>query len=566
MDQGQRDWVWALSLKCERPVAECESTPNAFLYIKGGQMDNASRAKLMEPHYFSYEWLRGPSKVSCGYSQCPRGQTFEPLHWSRASLGGCAVACAVCHRLGLRGGEASTFCSEHCFLTGWQEHVPMHAGQSFYPRHGARPRDAESLGDDDQKSPPLPPSSTSSSAGAVQNGSNPQQQRHPRTGSSDSLTYDEDEYVAISQDLTYSPTADDVGCRLRIAVTAVAQADGSRLAGPVVITTLPVLSAPRPAPRRAMVQQVSSINLSSSPRFRVVSYNILAELYATRQAYPYADPWSLTWAYRKKVSNPPPLPTPSALAARPPLPPSFPHLPPSSLLPPSSPSPSSSCRSSRRPRGTWCAFRKYSWTTTRRTSARCSPSWASTGCSSRRAARAWASTARWTGARSSGAARASSCRRTTLLSSTTSPDRCQPALSLFLTCPHAVTYHTPHSNRLLSLLPSPFSLTHCPLPPPLFSLPPTQAALELGLDEAEARRYMNRLSRDNVAQVVVLEVIGAPRQARGSTRLCVANTHLYSNVQRPDVKLWQALSLLQELEQFVVQRDLALLLCGDLNR
>lgn len=77
---------------------------------------------------------------------------------------------------------------------------------------------------------------------------------------------------------------------------------------------------------------------------------------------------------------------------------------------------------------------------------------------------------------------------------------------------------------------------------------------------------MNRLSRDNVAQVVVLEVIGAPRQARGSTRLCVANTHLYSNVQRPDVKLWQALSLLQELEQFVVQRDLALLLCGDLNR
>ena len=93
-----------------------------------------------------------------------------------------------------------------------------------------------------------------------------------------------------------------------------------------------------------------------------------------------------------------------------------------------------------------------------------------------------------------------------------------------------------------------------------------QAALDLGLDEAEARKYMNRLSRDNVAQVVVLETLGAPRASRSSlTRVCVANTHLYSNVTRPDVKLWQTLALLQELQQFVVQRDLALLLCGDLN-
>ena len=108
-----RDWSYALSLKVERPIEGCESTPSAFLYIKGGALDNASRQKIMDahPHYFSFEWGRGPRRPMCANSQCPRGQTFEPVNWSRASLGGCAVQCAVCHRLG-RGGGDNTFCSE----------------------------------------------------------------------------------------------------------------------------------------------------------------------------------------------------------------------------------------------------------------------------------------------------------------------------------------------------------------------------------------------------------------------------------------------------------------------
>ena len=36
-------------------------------------------------------------------------------------------------------------------------------------------------------------------------------------------------------------------------------------------------------------------------RFRIISYNILAELYATKQAYPYCDSWSLSWPYRRRI-------------------------------------------------------------------------------------------------------------------------------------------------------------------------------------------------------------------------------------------------------------------------
>lgn len=94
-----------------------------------------------------------------------------------------------------------------------------------------------------------------------------------------------------------------------------------------------------------------------------------------------------------------------------------------------------------------------------------------------------------------------------------------------------------------------------------------RAAGEMGLDEREGSRYINRLSKDNVAQLVLLEAISrnSVRLPRQSTQVCIANTHLYSNPTRPDVKLWQMCMLLQELENFVTQRDVALILCGDLN-
>ena len=82
-----------LTLKAERPIAGCELVPSAFLYLKGGAMDNAARQKVMEanPHRFEFEWQRGPRKKGCANIRCPRGDTFDPTLWSRATLGGCAM-------------------------------------------------------------------------------------------------------------------------------------------------------------------------------------------------------------------------------------------------------------------------------------------------------------------------------------------------------------------------------------------------------------------------------------------------------------------------------------------
>ncbi len=93
-----------------------------------------------------------------------------------------------------------------------------------------------------------------------------------------------------------------------------------------------------------------------------------------------------------------------------------------------------------------------------------------------------------------------------------------------------------------------------------------QEASTMGFDESDARRFMNRLNRDNIAQIVVLESLARNTSGRGGrSLLCVVNTHLYSNHQRPDVKLWQTMNLAREIQSFVSSRDLALLICGDFN-
>ncbi len=111
------------------------------------------------------------------------------------------------------------------------------------------------------------------------------------------------EWVSIFGDKTYVPTSEDVGCRLRIQVSALSVADNSVLAGPIEIFSEPVLSSPTAPPKRNLltIPGAGAGNLASAVRFRVVSYNVLAEIYATKQAYPYCDAWNLSWPFRRRV-------------------------------------------------------------------------------------------------------------------------------------------------------------------------------------------------------------------------------------------------------------------------
>ena len=96
-----------------------------------------------------------------------------------------------------------------------------------------------------------------------------------------------DDWVEICGGAVYTPQPQDVGCVLKIQCAAVSQHDSKDVfAGPVTIYSAVVLSTPSRPPSRPM--RVCNPGgwppgVSTSGNFRVLSYNILAEVYATRQ-------------------------------------------------------------------------------------------------------------------------------------------------------------------------------------------------------------------------------------------------------------------------------------------
>ncbi|XP_074263015.1 carbon catabolite repressor protein 4 homolog 1-like [Silene latifolia] len=76
-----------------------------------------------------------------------------------------------------------------------------------------------------------------------------------------------------------------------------------------------------------------------------------------------------------------------------------------------------------------------------------------------------------------------------------------------------------------------------------------------------------RLIKDNIALVVILEMVGhATSHAPSWSRLCVVNTHIFASKGSPDVKLLQVSDLLNEIEKTaMIDPKMPLFICGDIN-
>lgn len=70
-----------------------------------------------------------------------------------------------------------------------------------------------------------------------------------------------------------------------------------------------------------------------------------------------------------------------------------------------------------------------------------------------------------------------------------------------------------------------------------------QSYVEAVADQSERRKHEHRLMKPNVALILVLEGTDAAAEAMPDSRslVCIANTHIHSNQDLPDVKLWQVL-------------------------
>lgn len=104
-----------------------------------------------------------------------------------------------------------------------------------------------------------------------------------------------DEWIEISRDQLYIPHTEDIGRKLKVEAAAYSLESGELLMHRVVKTDLVLSSAPEPEKRNLVTAKPAG---GGGARFRIVTYNILAEIYATQQQYPYADLWALSWDFR----------------------------------------------------------------------------------------------------------------------------------------------------------------------------------------------------------------------------------------------------------------------------
>lgn len=104
----------------------------------------------------------------------------------------------------------------------------------------------------------------------------------------DYLAKQADDWKEISCDSVYIPGTNDVGRKLKLECTAFNTETGELLMHRVVKTDIVLARAPDPI-KRNLVTVKGAGGSSGGARFRIVTYNILAEIYATQQQYPYCD-------------------------------------------------------------------------------------------------------------------------------------------------------------------------------------------------------------------------------------------------------------------------------------
>lgn len=237
---------------CDQPVEGCEFIPD--VHVTGG-----GKQQRIE-----YCWSRCVWKLHCAC--CKK----TPVR----------LQCSVCVRLKLPTNNAY-FCSAKCMQTSWASHSL---------RHRIKPPQEETNGN---------------------RSGNPDDHRQERDTNMDDLKnwHREQEqtlwhWLEIGRDVTYIPTAEDVGHVLRMSVVPYSE-NGVHRGKPVIVETAVTMPAPPPPPPRRMLN-TRNMEIPSGRGSRSVnsvtfmSYNILAELYATPETYPYCPAWALAWPYRRE--------------------------------------------------------------------------------------------------------------------------------------------------------------------------------------------------------------------------------------------------------------------------
>ncbi|CAH2063664.1 unnamed protein product [Thlaspi arvense] len=278
--------VIRVHLPSEIPIVGCELTPYVLLRRpdKIATTDDVPESAPLEGHFLKYRWYR---------VQSDKKVAICSVHPSEVAT----LQCMGCLKSKVPVTK-SYHCSTKCFSDAWQHHRVLHERAASA---AAEVNDEEEL---------LRLNSSGSGSGllsAATGLANGAPSVYPsvitqKTGAGGETL------VEVGRSKTYTPMADDVGHVLKFECVVVNAETKQNVGHSCTILTSRVIPAPSPSPRRMI--PVSGADVIGHPdsngralsmgSFTVLSYNILADTYASSELYSYCPTWALSWTYRRQ--------------------------------------------------------------------------------------------------------------------------------------------------------------------------------------------------------------------------------------------------------------------------
>jgi len=110
------------------------------------------------------------------------------------------------------------------------------------------------------------------------------------------------EWVEVAGTKAYCPTQGDIDRPLRLDIIPIIKDGRDSERGGMSITTGTVIPTPKEARTRRMISNGGTFNAEwLSQQFKVMNWNVLADLYCTESMYPYSEKWTLSWSWRKHL-------------------------------------------------------------------------------------------------------------------------------------------------------------------------------------------------------------------------------------------------------------------------
>uniref|UniRef100_A0A5B7B6Q0 poly(A)-specific ribonuclease n=1 Tax=Davidia involucrata TaxID=16924 RepID=A0A5B7B6Q0_DAVIN len=282
--------VLRVHLPSDIPIVGCELTPYVLLRRpdKSVATEDVPESAPLDGHFLRYKWYR---------IQSDKKVTICSVHPSEQAT----LQCLGCVKAKIPVAK-SYHCSPKCFSDAWQHHRVLHErAASAVNENGAE--EEELFG------------RFNSSASGVVNTSLPVPQSSPSLANGAAPLYPAavtqrnggETWFEVGRSKTYTPTADDIGHVLKFECVVVDAETKLPVGHANTILTSRVIPAPSPSPRRLVsVSGIDAMGLVESDgrisagTFTVLSYNILADVYASSELYSYCPSWALSWPYRRQ--------------------------------------------------------------------------------------------------------------------------------------------------------------------------------------------------------------------------------------------------------------------------